>query len=134
MVIPPSLLRRFHVKASLRNVDESSSCEALWPRLRSSADRFGLELVEVDGVSFGGEQITLTANKPTEGRPQVAAPTWIGLPGEPLGVTLGNHRGLPLPASAQNAVYFTTSAASRAPADEFSTWNLQRSTFEERRS
>jgi len=71
---------------------------------------------------------------PTEGRPQGAAPTWIGLPGEPLGVTLGNHGGLPLPASAQNAVYFTPSAASRAPADELSTWNLQRSTFEERRS
>ena len=62
MVIPPSLLRRFYVKASLRNVDDGIEF-----KLRNTvapATVIGLELVEVDGVSYGGAQITLTASKP----------------------------------------------------------------------
>ncbi len=62
MILPPSLLRRFYVSASLRNVDDGIEF-TLMNRV-APATVIALGPLEVDGVPFEGEQVTLTAAKP----------------------------------------------------------------------
>lgn len=62
MIIPTALLRRFYVGASLRNVDDGF--EFKLRNMVAPATVVALGPVEVDGVPYAADQVTLTASRP----------------------------------------------------------------------